>query len=100
MSSDIECPYCGADQDVCHDDGYGYAEDRKHSQQCYKCEKEFVYTTSISFYYEAEKADCLNGAPHTLKKVDSYPPVFPDWVRCSVCDYEDRGQYKEQEQPQ
>jgi len=20
--SDIQCPYCGADQEICHDDGY------------------------------------------------------------------------------
>lgn len=22
---DIECPYCGHEQDICHDDGFGYA---------------------------------------------------------------------------
>ena len=28
--SDIECPYCGKGQDVCHDDGFGNAEDVAH----------------------------------------------------------------------
>ena len=26
MYSDVECPYCGAEQEINHDDGYGYDE--------------------------------------------------------------------------
>lgn len=59
MNDDVECPYCGEGQEINHDDGYGYEEDRRHEQQCGSCEKHFVFTTSISFYYEAEKADYL-----------------------------------------
>lgn len=59
--SDMQCPYCGADQEVCHDDGNGYAEGVKHEHECSECEKTFVFETFISFDYEPSKADCLNG---------------------------------------
>ena len=54
--SDIDCPYCGKGQDINHDDGYGYEEDEIFEQECSGCDKVFVFTTSIDFYYEAEKA--------------------------------------------
>lgn len=95
MSKDIECPYCGEWQEICHDDGYGYKEDVKYEQQCSDCEKHFSYTTIISFYYDAQKADCLNGAPHNLAPVKHFPLIFPDWVRCKDCGFEDRGKYKD-----
>jgi transposase-like protein len=66
--SDINCPYCDAELYVCHDDGYGYEENVNHQMECHKCEKSFVFQTSISFYYEAEKADCLNDGNHNWKK--------------------------------
>ena len=66
---DIECPYCEAGLEVCHDDGQGYDEDRAHEMQCSACEKHFVFYTSISFHYRPSKADCLNGSPHK----------FADW---------------------
>jgi hypothetical protein len=28
--NDIECPYCDAENEVCHDDGYGYEEGKAH----------------------------------------------------------------------
>lgn len=31
---DMQCPYCGADQEVCHDDGAGYSEDTRHEHTC------------------------------------------------------------------
>ena len=43
--NDIECPYCGHEQEVNHDDGYGYKEDELHEQQCCECGKYFVFTT-------------------------------------------------------
>lgn len=99
--SDIECPYCGEDQDICHDDGQGYAEDTLHEQQCGDCEKNFVFTTSISFYYEADKADCLNGAEHNMQPVISTARnIFPDWKRCKDCGHEVRGRYVEQNDQQ
>jgi hypothetical protein len=82
--SDFECPYCGAEGDINHDDGYGYDEGDTHNQMCRHCEKTFVYTTSISFYYEVEQADCLNGAPHHFKKTKTFPPEYVR-LRCEVC---------------
>lgn len=64
--SDIECPYCDAEQEICHDDGYGYEEGRLFEQECSECERTYTFTTSISFYYDAYKADCLNGSDHVF----------------------------------
>lgn len=84
---DVECPYCGSEEKVNHDDGYGYEEDGVFNQQCGNCEKFFVFTTSISFYYEAEKADCLNGAEHDYKKTVTYPVEYAR-LRCTICSHE------------
>lgn len=88
----MECPYCGAGQEVCHDDGCGYEEDRLHEHECSNCDKTFTFTTSIIYCYKPYKSDCLNGSEHKLKKVNAYPPYFPDWVRCQECEYERRGE--------
>ena len=89
MSDDVECPYCGKGQDICHDDGYGYEENTTHNQQCHHCDKYFTFTTSISFYYEAEKADCLNDAPHDFKATNTNPPQCT-MMRCKMCSEERR----------
>ena len=31
---DVECPYCYADQEINHDDGYGFDEDQLYEQEC------------------------------------------------------------------
>jgi hypothetical protein len=83
--SDINCPYCDAEQEINHDDGYGYTEEEIHQQQCGECDKYFTFTTSISFYYEAEKADCLNGAEHDFQPTHTQPVEYTK-MRCSMCD--------------
>lgn len=70
---DVECPYCGIAQEINHDDGVGYEENQMHEQQCPDCEKFFAYTTSISFYYSVNKADCLNGSEHKYRAMTTYP---------------------------
>ena len=35
--ADMACPYCGSEQEVCHDDGAGYAEDETHQHTCSSC---------------------------------------------------------------
>lgn len=84
--ADLECPYCGSEQEVCHDDGAGYAEDERHEQECSDCGKQYVFTTSISYYYEAEKADCLNGGAHVLMMSCTYPREYSD-MYCRDCEY-------------
>ena len=64
---DVDCPYCQSAQDIYHDDGYGYDEGVTYQQECAACEKTFTYTTSISFRYKAERANCLNGSDHEWK---------------------------------
>lgn len=85
--SDMHCPYCGADQQVCHDDGAGYSEDERHEHTCSECEKTFVFTTCIVLYYTPKKADCLNGAQHDLAMSKTHPRQYSK-MRCKHCEYE------------
>jgi hypothetical protein len=82
---DLECPYCEKELEVCHDDGFGYEEGVKHQMECGHCDKQFVFETSISFYYEPEKADCLNGNEHNYEKTITYPEEFSE-MQCTMCD--------------
>ena len=82
--SDVECPYCGADVEINHDDGAGYAEDCLHHQDCPECDKTFVFQTTIVLYYDAKTADCLNGGEHDYKKTDTIPERFAR-LRCETC---------------
>lgn len=85
--SDMNCPYCQAPQDVCHDDGRGYAEDQRHEHECTKCERWFVFTTWTQHHYSPSKADCLNGWPHDLEISSTYPRRFSK-MQCKNCDFE------------
>lgn len=87
MSKDTNCPYCGADVEINHDDGYGYSEDELHQQECGDCGKTFTYTTMINFRYRPRKADCLNGGEHDYRKTVTCPPEFAR-LRCKMCDDE------------
>lgn len=84
---DVKCPYCDADQEINHDDGYGYEEDEVHQQQCSECDKHFTFTTSISYYYDAQKADCLNDGEHDFNPTHTTPVEYTK-MRCSMCDEE------------
>jgi hypothetical protein len=81
---DIECPCCEKELDICHDDGFGYEEGVKHQMECDGCGKHFVFETSISFYYEPEKADCLNDGNHNYKPTSTHPDVFSK-MGCTMC---------------
>lgn len=81
---DLECPYCEKELDVCHDDGFGYEEGVKHQMECGHCGKSFVFETSISFYYEPDRADCLNDGNHDWKPQVCYPKEFTK-MECSMC---------------
>lgn len=82
--SDINCPYCDAELEINHDDGFGYEEGVKHQMECNSCQKAFVFETSICFYYESEQADCLNGGEHDFKPIRTYPKKFTK-MECTIC---------------
>ena len=82
--SDLNCPYCDAELEVNHDDGQGYEEGVLHEMQCRKCDKYFVFETSISFYYQPEKADCLNDGNHIYKPQHTSPSFFTK-MQCQTC---------------
>ena len=91
--SDLECPYCGAENEVCHDDGAGYAEDEAHEMECGECEKSFTFQTHISFSYHPEKADCLNDGNHPLsdwRRIWGDEHKVMEDRNCKTCDYMER----------
>lgn len=77
---DVECPYCDKEINIEHEGEYEVLCE----YQCPHCEKYFVYTASLHVHYSAEKADCLNGAPHQYQKTVTYPPEFAR-LRCTMC---------------
>ena len=97
MSYDVECPYCGAEQEINHDDGYGYDEGEIYNQQCGQCDKYFAFTTGIIITHDAHKADCLNDGDHEWEPVNAYPKYWPDWVRCKNCGEENKGEIDQKE---
>ena len=76
--NDCECPYCGADVEICHDDCYGYEEDQIYEDSCSACGKNFAYTICLSVDHYPYKADCLNGSEHDYKS-------YGDRERCRQC---------------
>jgi len=84
---EIKCPYCGEEQDINHEDGYGYEEDVLHEQECVKCEREFKFQTRISTHY-----DVYCNGDH-----DMYSP-FRGIAYCNRCDhFETRAALREGE---
>lgn len=84
---DLECPYCEKWLDINHDDGFGYEEGITNKMECEHCGKSFVFTTSIIFYYEPQKADCLNNGEHNYQLSNTSPKEFST-MRCTMCDIE------------
>ena len=82
--SDVNCPYCDAVIEICHDDGFGYEEGEKHHYECPECEKGFVFETSILINHEAFKADCLNDDKHEYVETKSYPRRYTQ-LECKHC---------------
>jgi hypothetical protein len=86
---DIDCPYCNAGNDVCHDDGEGYEEGIHHEMQCRKCDKYFTFQTEVSHHYKPSKADCLNGAPHELEtRKRGTSDGIKYYSQCKNCEHE------------
>ena len=78
--SDVKCPYCCTDQEINHDDGYGYEESDLHEQDCVSRDKEFRFTTSIYYHYDVY---CQDGDHDMEPMGDSWPGMF----ECSKCDH-------------
>lgn len=84
---EVECPYCGKDVEINHDDGTGYREEVTYDQECRYCEKTFIYTVQVSYDYEASKAPCLNGEEHDWRDQSGYPKeYFAGRQYCNTCD--------------
>jgi hypothetical protein len=79
-----ECPYCGKEVEICHDDGYGLTEDEIFTATCNWCDKEFAYTVCIDITHTLHKADCLNGTEHKFLPTKTYPKRFIK-MRCEDC---------------
>ena len=87
--NEIECPYCGYSYDLSHDDGAFYDENNRTKEQCPKCEKYFMVSSSLSWYFSADKANCLNGGQHKWEQIVGAPrEYFIGRQRCSECDEE------------
>jgi|GEM_PF-753725 len=82
--SDMNCPYCEAECEVCHDDGHGYSEDTRHEHECHSCGKMFVFETVITFDYHPIPADCLNTGDHEWEPSFTYPIEYTKGV-CKHC---------------
>ena len=83
----VECPYCFKEQEVCHDDGFGYEENTLWEEECNSCGKMFVFETYISFDHTGYKAPCLNGVPHIWEKRHGAPAwYFVNKRQCKDCD--------------
>lgn len=96
MSNDIKCPYCNEWEEINHDDGYGYNEEKLYNQECSTCDKIFTYVTKTLYIYEAFKADCLNGGDHKWGKTLTVPRRCTK-MECATC--EERREPTEEEWP-
>ena len=84
MYSETECPYCGREQEIYHDDGYGCEENEMYTQGCVACEKTFAFTTAIHFTHKPYQAECLNGGEHDFKPTNT-SPLIATIMRCEMC---------------
>lgn len=67
--SDVNCPYCNAELEINHDDGYGYEEDRLYQQRCPECGKVSAYRMRFRFCYDIAQSPCLNGGRPAARRV-------------------------------
>jgi hypothetical protein len=88
---EIECPYCNQWTELNHDDGYGYEEGETFNDECEHCSRVFVYTSSMTWYFDARQAPCKNAQPHDWQQIIGYPKeAFIGRFRCTFCDEEER----------
>jgi len=87
---EIYCPYCERGFDLNHDDGAYYDEEHRTECTCPWCDKKFMVSASLSWDFDAEKADCLNGGEHVWdnKYRFSTNPKNMEIMICKECDKE------------
>lgn len=78
--SDVKCPYCGEEQEINHDDGYGYDEALTYEQDCTSCDKAFNFNTSIMYSYTVE---CQEGD----HEIEPFGERWPGVYECKNCDH-------------
>jgi len=78
--SDVKCPRCGKEQDINHDDGYGYADGETFEQECVSCDEPFEYETTITVSHDVY---CKNHEDHDFEQ----PPKGLKLWYCAKCDF-------------
>lgn len=83
---EVQCPYCEKEtkivsRDLCE----GFEEDEFYEECCEHCEKNFLYTASLSYSFSAQKAPCENGEPHKWVKIGSTSNYHDNFERCDYC---------------
>lgn len=88
--SDITCPYCNYEQDICQDDGAHCGEGFEDCD-CVECGKTFRVETTITFDFEARctedehewvKGTNVHGDTKTARKFKYVGEIYY-WIRCS-----------------
>ena len=78
--SNVECPYCQKEQEINHNDGYGYEEGVEHEQTCISCNKKFKFSTEMSFDYSVS-------CQENDHQMEPFGNRWPDMFRCENCDF-------------
>jgi hypothetical protein len=83
-----ECPYCGKPQEHCNDEPFD--QDEIWDEECNDCGKSYRLQGWYTEEYNAEKADCLNGAAHDFRQIVGAPEEwFIGKFRCVSCEEEE-----------
>lgn len=82
--SEVTCPYCGTLQEINHDGGYGYEEDRQHEQGCHGCDEYFKFTTAISYDYTVL---CQDEDHKIVESISEYQGDKYSHKHCIKCDW-------------
>lgn len=85
--ADVFCPYCSHSFDIDASDPIYYDEDERIPTECPSCYKKMLVRPVVTYEYEAEEADCLNGSPHDWSEwFRSYPVEnFTKWLASRNC---------------
>lgn len=57
MNNEVTCPYCNYENEIDTSDGEGCEDGVTYELECYECEREFTYVTSISVHYRSIKKE-------------------------------------------